>query len=301
MSTLYVTDLDGTLLEPDSTLAEASARQLADLSARGVLVTCATARTPATVAPLLAPARLKIPAIVMTGAASWTFGEDSPHMADTMPIDSVTARTIIAEFARTPITPFIYTLAPTEPAPDHDTIDICHSAPDHDTSRPIIDVYHSAPSLTRAEDFFVEPRRALKLKRFNFNRPLPDDATVMMFFAMGDQAVIEPLAERIRALTGCAVSVYPDTYLPGLYLIEVFAPGVSKARAVLALKKRLGADRLVVFGDNLNDLPMMAVADVAVAAPGAQPAVRSAANIILSPAPTSPVPVFIAADTHRDR
>ena len=42
-------------------------------------------------------------------------------------------------------------------------------------------------------------------------------------------------------------------------------PGVSKAHAVKELAGRTGADEIVVFGDNLNDLPMMRVADVAVA------------------------------------
>ena len=36
-----------------------------------------------------------------------------------------------------------------------------------------------------------------------------------------------------------------------------------------------------MFGDNLNDLPMMAVADVAVAVANAMPQVREAADIVI--------------------
>ena len=51
--TLYVTDLDGTFLAPDATVSDESARIMRRLADSGVMVTCATARTPATVDPLL--------------------------------------------------------------------------------------------------------------------------------------------------------------------------------------------------------------------------------------------------------
>jgi len=39
----------------------------------------------------------------------------------------------------------------------------------------------------------------------------------------------------------------------------------------------------VVFGDNLNDLPMMAVADVAVAVENALPEVKAKADVVIGP------------------
>lgn len=51
--TLFVTDLDGTLLGSDSRVSTRSAQLLADLTEAGVMITAATARTPATVDPLL--------------------------------------------------------------------------------------------------------------------------------------------------------------------------------------------------------------------------------------------------------
>jgi len=63
----------------------------------------------------------------------------------------------------------------------------------------------------------------------------------------------------------------------------VFRCGVSKAAAVLKLKSFLGADRLTVYGDHLNDLPMFAVADESVAVSNALPEVLSAASRIIGP------------------
>ena len=71
MKTLYVSDLDGTLLGSDSRVSQRSAELITELSARGALITVATARTPATVVPLMAHAATGVDYIVMTGAAGW--------------------------------------------------------------------------------------------------------------------------------------------------------------------------------------------------------------------------------------
>ena len=71
---------------------------------------------------------------------------------------------------------------------------------------------------------------------------------------------------------------------------------MSKAEAVLRLKKMTGADRLVVFGDNLNDLSMFEVADVAVAVGNALPAVKSAADYVTEINTADSVARFIEQD-----
>ena len=94
----------------------------------------------------------------------------------------------------------------------------------------------------------------------------------------------------------CSVSAYPDIFDPSTALIEMFAPTVSKADAVSRLKKAVGADRLVVFGDNLNDLSMMKVADLAVAVDNARPEVKEQADILIGTNNNDSVALFIADD-----
>ena len=67
MTTLYVSDLDGTLLQPDARLSDTTVEILNREIAAGKLFTVATARTPATVAPILERVDMRLPAIVMTG------------------------------------------------------------------------------------------------------------------------------------------------------------------------------------------------------------------------------------------
>ena len=108
IDTLYVSDMDGTLLDNDSRISFRTAAILSDLSRHGALITVATARTPATVEPLLCMTETRCPAIVMTGAAMWDRRRReliAPHI-----FDYETARDIILKFKSRGINPFIYSV-----------------------------------------------------------------------------------------------------------------------------------------------------------------------------------------------
>lgn len=262
MKTLFVSDMDGTLLDADAQISSTTASILSSLTDRGVLFTVATARTPATVEPLLADTRTTLPCIVMTGAALWH--RDTHTYSDVYHIPGRYEAVIDRVFADAGVTPLIYTL------PDNH----------------ILQVYHAGPSLNAAEQLFCDQRANLPLKHFNFNATPPEQAhgRRLLMFAMGTVPGTQRVAaELTRLVPDCSVSCYRDTYNPALGLIEVFGPGVSKAQAVLALKQRVGADRLVVYGDNLNDLPMLQVADLAVAVGNALGSVKDSANIVIGP------------------
>ena len=65
--TLYISDLDGTLLNSVAELSGFTAETLKSLSARGIYFTAATARTAATAAKLLDGLGLRAPAVLMNG------------------------------------------------------------------------------------------------------------------------------------------------------------------------------------------------------------------------------------------
>lgn len=277
--TLYVSDMDGTLLSSDSRVSAESARIISDLSAEGALITVATARTPATVVPLLADTRIATEAIVMTGAARWDFRRGC--FAHTHRIAAEPTRRILEICASRGAHPFVYI-----------------EAPDGRT----MDVYHAAAAMNRAEESFYLERRHLKLKRFHLCKPVPADALerTLLMFAMGPRENIEEIAELIRMSSDCNVSCYPDIFNENIGNLEIQAPGISKASAIRSLAAELGVERTVVFGDNLNDLPMFAIADVAVAVANAEPEVKAAATTIIGPNYTDAVARFIAADFRKN-
>ncbi len=273
--TLYISDMDGTLLGSDSRISPRSAAILNELADAGVLFTVATARTPATVVPLLRGIRTLAPAIVMTGSAMWD------HAAGRFVNPSFIPGAEVAEALRVctdcGVVPFVYVMAP-----DGTTLD----------------VYHSDARLNPAEWSFYTERANLPLKRFHNGTPAPASAAThtVLFYAMGPREGIERAAEALRATSNCTIQCYPDIFNTAIYNLEIFPPGVTKAKAVLALKEAMGADRVVVFGDNLNDLPLLEVADVAVAVANAQPRVKAAADIVIGPNYNDSVARYIADD-----
>lgn len=278
LDTLYISDLDGTLLSTDSRISSASAEIINSLTADGARITVATARTPATVVPLLAGIDTTPPAIVMTGCGMWNRKGARLFNTKFVPADEITrALRICSDYG---ISPFVYVLSP-----DNSTLD----------------VYHTAPQLNKAEESFHRERTGLALKRFHIGTPPPGRATThtMLCYAMGTDPSIEEAARSIAAETSCSVCCYPDIFNQQILNLEIFPPGVSKALAVEQLKKDLNADRLVVFGDSLNDLPMLAVADTAVAVGNAMEEVKQAADIIIEPNYTDSVARFIEQDFFR--
>lgn len=273
--TLYISDLDGTLLGTDSRISPRSSEIISDLSREGAMITVATARTPATVVPLLAGTVTTPPAIVMTGTAMWSRPEGRFFDAHFLPrLEVEEALAICHSHA---VHPFVYVMA------------------DDGFS---LDVYHGAPTLNKAEESFYLERCGLKLKRFHLGTPPPARAFThgMLFYAMGQDRAVADAAEAIRAGSDCSVCSYPDIFNPGIYNLEIFPPGVTKASAVRRLKEHMGVKRLVVFGDNLNDLPMLAEADVAVAVGNALPEVKQAATTVIEPNCTDSVARFIETD-----
>lgn len=271
---LLISDLDGTLLGGDSRVSTLSGAIISDLTRRGAMISVATARTPATVEPLLSGIATTPPAIVMTGCSLWERGERrflNPHLF----APGLATRTA-AEFVAYGVNPFVYTL----------------------TAAGRIIVYHNGGGLTRAEDNFYQERRGLELKRFVFNTAEGYAAAfegTMLLLGIGDTESVGALATALQKRSEISISAFPDIFNPRISYIEVFAEGVSKAQAVLDLKALTGAERVVVYGDNLNDLSMMRVADESVAVANARPEVLEAASRVIGPNTSDSVALDMAS------
>lgn len=281
--TLYVSDLDGTLLDNTSRVSERSTAMLAGLVGQGAMVTVATARTPATVDPLLSrlpvphytdPATglaMPLPAIVMTGAALWNRSARRFDSVELIPEQD--AASIVGAFDSMGLRPFVYCLS----------------------GDSFLNVYHTARMSRREEAFYLE-RKHLQLKRFHLDQRPSRLDSVVLFFTTGPERDIAAASDRLQGCTECSVAWYRDVLMPETGLIDIYAPGVSKARAVADLARTTGARRVVVFGDNLNDLPMMRVADVAVAVDNALDPVKAEAHVVIGANHTDAVARFIADD-----
>lgn len=269
--TLYVSDMDGTLLNNGSFVSPVSADIISDLTADGALITVATARTPATVVPLMRESVTSVPYIVMTGAA--TFDPGTMHYDAVRQIPARDASAALDIFCSGGVDPFVY----------------------YFSADGILTVSHDR-QMTLQEREFYSVRANLPLKRFIFEPARSVTGDVVLFFATGETDKIRKVADQIESAGYFECSCYPDIFTPGVALIEVFARGVNKASAVRGLAEKVGAERIVVFGDNLNDLPMFDVADLAVAVGNAFPRVKAAADMVIGPNYDDSVVRFIKED-----
>lgn len=270
--TLFISDLDGTLLSSDSRLSANTVAMLNEAISKGALFSVATARTPSTVAILLKDVEARLPFIVMTGAAVWNPLDKTFSHPVTMKQE--TAESILATIHAHSLPAFIYTLKDN-----------------------VIHIYHTDP-LSEGEKNFISERDDSIYKVFHIAENGCSDIparldNVVLFYAMQPSDIVESTYNDIRAHNDCNAVFYHDIYGPEIGLMEIFAPGASKADALKWLKLHTGADRVAAFGDNINDIPMLRVADVAIAVENAVEEVKEVADIIIGPNTSDSVAQFI--------
>ncbi len=275
MKTLFISDLDGTLLQPDATLSRTTVSLLNRSVAEGKLFSIATARTPATVVPILKEVDLRLPAIVITGAAM--FDIKTGNYSHIQRMREEVSRQLVDIYRNSDTSTYMFTLG------DDD----------------LINIYHLCGRLTPIQQLFYEQRINSPYKRFHLSDdgsdtlpPTFDDT--ILFYTMLPDAKTRSAYELIKDLPGVKAQYYHDIYGEETGILEAFAAGATKANAVRRLAEQTGADRVVCFGDNVNDLPMMEVADVAVAVENALPEVKEAADMVIGPNTSDSVARFIA-------
>ena len=99
MSTLFVADLDGTLLGADARISQESAALLRPMLDEGLPLAVATARSPATVVELLRPLGLRTPAVLMTGTMIYDVAHT--RCLSATPLARETAAAVCAVLERT--------------------------------------------------------------------------------------------------------------------------------------------------------------------------------------------------------
>lgn len=276
MKTLYVSDLDGTLLGPDSALSPRTIEILNRLIGRGALFTVATARTPATVSGILRGVNMELPAIVMTGAALWHPAANRYERVVYMNPEA--ASDLIVIYRRAGISSFIYTL-----------------------TDGMIHIYHTGGKLTGLQWEFINERKNNPFKRIHLDSAESllreaDLRKVVLAYTMLPDATAAAGYAATKSIPGIRAQYYHDIYGPATGILEAFCSDATKASAMQWLAKSVGADRVVTFGDNINDLPMMRSADVAVAVEGALPEVKEAADIVIGSNADDAVAQFIEKD-----
>lgn len=271
MATLYVSDLDHTLLRSDATLSARSRGILDDLIARGVLFTYATARSHGSAHRATGGLDLRLPAITYGGTMTVHAGTGAPAA--------------VRHLSRAALT---------------DILRLADAAGLH----PLVHTYSGERDAISWIDGVVSDGVSYFLRgRPGDGRLAPvggwdeidaDRAYYVSIIGGRDEttALRDALAQ---VLTGCLLVLSEDAYAPGTFWLEIHSDVGSKAKAALLLAAEVGATRLVVFGDNHNDVPLFEVADEAYAVANAVPELKARATGVIGTNDDDAVALWLAA------
>ena len=256
MKTLYITDLDGTFLNSSAEISHASAQLIKDLISDGMLFSVATARTKATVLDLFKNIGLNTPIALMNGVMIFdtaTHKNISSHC-----IDKGTGRIILDIYQKHGKHPMIY-------IDKGDYLEIHYTE---------IDNIH--------QKGYINNRKTKKLKKFCRvdEYKLDTDYKLIYIVSFDRPSELINIYSEISDLSGVVSSFYADNYTECNFL-ETMNGEVSKGTAATEIKKLLGVDYVVAFGDNLNDIPLFEVADEAYAVSNAHEELKKIATGVI--------------------
>ncbi len=250
--TLYVTDLDGTLLRSDTSISEYSVNTLNRLIGEGVMFTYATARSFVSASPLIKKLNLSCPAVIFNGVFV-VEPKTGKHIIENV-YSKECQKTARDFFISENVAPLVYSN---------------------------IDGKERVSYLeSRFEDVanYVNTRRGDKRLRPVKNYDELFQGNVFYFTIIDPKNV--PLYDSVFTLeNGFARNVQRDTY-DDMIWYEIYDKNASKANAVLQVKELIKADALVCFGDNFNDVSMIKAADVGVAVENACGDLKMLADVI---------------------
>ena len=250
--TLYISDLDGTLLQSDQHISAESCKMLNNLSKHGLLFTYATARSLITASKVTAGLDVKIPVIVYNGA----FIIDSVGKRLVKNIFSAgEAEDIFCTLTNFGIDPLVYSIIENK------------------------EKFSYIPErLTRGMRDFLDTR-----KGDSRHRPLSGEAGMLdgepfYFLCIDEAKLMSEVHEKLKNRYYC---VYSTDIYSGDQWLEIMPKAATKANAAVQLKKLLECDKLVVFGDGLNDIPLFEVSDECCAVSNAATELKAIADIII--------------------
>lgn len=233
--TLYVTDLDGTLLNTRDRISPYSIETINRLVEEGMLFTYATARSLVSASVVAEGLSARIPVIVYNGA--FIVNPATGEMLSELYFKAEEAEKVRRLLEERRISPLVYAY---------------------------VDGVEKVSWVTGREN---EGCRHYLSRRPNDprRRPLEDGRNlykgkVFYFTCIGEKEELQPVYDLLSRDERFRCTLQRELYRPEFWL-EIMPAKASKAEAVRVLKKLWNCDRVVSFGDAVNDIPMFEESD----------------------------------------
>lgn len=253
MRTLYVSDLDGTLLRSDQRTSEYTNNVINELVGKGMIFSYATARSYLTARKVTEGMAAPFPLIIYNGAFVRDNATGEMLLRNFFLPGEGTA--LVRELVSNDIWPIVYAFVDGEEKFSYTARKMNHGVKDFVLSRKG-DVRDRPVG---------EPGELLK-------------GDIFYITCIDEPEKLKPMLDKYASRYHC---VYQRDIYSGDQWLEIMPANATKAAAIQQLRTLLHCDRLVVFGDGLNDLDMFRIADEAYAVENAAPELKAAATGVI--------------------
>ncbi|MEM1157492.1 MAG: HAD-IIB family hydrolase [Verrucomicrobiota bacterium] len=260
---LYVSDLDGTLLDKSGYLSDRSRAQLLELLAEGIPFTVASARSLVSMKERLGDLPLSLPVVEFNGAYVTDYHTGRKlitHMINPAMVSGI--QEVMHQQS------VIYFVS------SHDGLE------DH--------VYHTSER-NGGMDYYLTEREQAGDPRLRTTSDWSEiDRESVVCFTAVDQR--EPMVQLRHALydafgSELTMHLWEDAYATGWHWLMIHHQDACKGKAIRSLMETQGLRdyQLTVFGDQVNDLGMMELADRKIAVANACVEICDFADFVLGP------------------
>jgi len=253
---LIVFDLDGTLLNRESTISDYTSETLKLLADREIAYTVATGRTLHGARAILEGHQFLLPQAYKNGVMIWHPEQRRFSSGALLTADELDH--IVQACVRQAVTPFVFTLED-----------------EQETT-----VYHS-PLQSEVEHRLIRNLGIEDNIRARALDELPADAAITHVNSIGQSEDIKAILRGVNdephlvAYSGIAWEGRQWRWL------DVHHSDATKGGAIEVMKELLGIERVICFGDSDNDLSMFEAADESYAPANANDAIKSAATAVI--------------------
>lgn len=254
MKTLYISDLDGTLLTSDQRTSDFTNKTINELINKGMLFSYATARSFNTSKIVTTGLKVKMPIIVYNGTLIKDGTTGDVLIKNTF--NKKQAEELLYDLIQNGIYPIVYSFT---------------DGTEHFS--------YIREKVSKAESEFLFTRKGDPRDRPVESLTELISGEVFYFTCIDDQRKLEPIYNKYKDIHKCFCQ--RDIYT-GEQWLEIIPEAASKANAVKQLKKLTGCDKTVVFGDRINDIDMFLTADESYAVANADSAVKHFATGIIA-------------------
>ena len=251
--TLYVSDLDGTLLNSHSQLSDFTVDTINALCERGMLFSYASARSYTTAKMVTERLTANLPVIVYNGVFVLEQASGKRLLGDAFTASE--AQEILDALLDNGICPVVYALIG-----GVEKYSYCRDRIDRGTN----DLLSAHPGDARERG--VDGVLSLL------------DGDCFCFSCSGEASVLERLRDRFCERYQCW---YFEGSRGAYQRLQLRPRTANKGNAVRMLKEHLGCDRVVCFGDGNNDFDLFAAADECYAMGNADPALKQRATAVI--------------------